>query len=483
MALSSAGCSPNPRPGRAAKASTEPPVATSVPARATEIPAEPGIYYTFRPAEDLSAMAAEVCFVGPRPRRLVPPVDDAAPLIRSARRLAGSPLELTEGAFGLTAVAGGDCIRYDVDLTGALDAENLRDGASLVGQDALLSPDWWLWAPEGEPTPPVFARFESQGGPRPELPWPYEKRGAFDRRVPQSAFMWKAQGAFAHRDAHVLAVRDAKLDVTVLGGGFGEREAAVMTWLSKSANAVAGLLGGFPLKRAQLLLVSDERRHESFGYALRGGGPSATLLLPTEPSDEQLANDWTAVHELFHFSLPPMSTSESWLFEGLATYLTALARARSAMTTKRYGWWELLDGFERGSKIGTGKTLRDECTAMHQNHTYWRVYWSGALILLKIDVGLRKQGQTLESLIAKLASSSLDETHKFTAEELMKKLDALCGCDLPSKITAQHLDDTAFPDPSLLLASLGVKLAANESVTYDERAPDAAIRRAIMGGD
>lgn len=480
FALSSWACSQNPA-GEGVRASVAPPPPTSAPASA--VPDEPGIYYTFRPARDLSAMAADVCFVGPRPARLVPPTKDAAPLIRSAHDHAGAALELTEGAFALDTIASGDCIRYDVDLTGALDAESLRDGASLIGGDALLSPDWWLWAPEGEPAPPAFARFESQGGPHPAMPWPHEGRGLFDRRIPPTAFMWKAQGAFAQRSPRVLTVGDAKLDVTVLGAGFGEREPAITSWLIRSANAVAGLFGRFPLKRAQVLLVSDERRKESFGYALRGGGPSATLLLPPSPSDQALADDWTAVHELLHFSHPPMSTSEAWFFEGLATYLTALARARSAMTTKRYGWWELFDGFERGRKVGTGRTLRDECATMHQNRTYWRIYWSGASIFLQIDVALRKRGQTLERLIAELAASPRDESHKLTAEELMRELDKLCACDLPSKITARHLDDTAFPDPSALAQSLGVKLADDKSVIYDEQAPDAAIRRAIMGGD
>ena len=44
---------------------------------------------------------------------------------------------------------------------------------------------------------------------------------------------------------------------------------------------------------------------------------------------DELAKDWTAVHELFHFSTPPMATSEAWFFEGLSTYLTALARSSS----------------------------------------------------------------------------------------------------------------------------------------------------------
>lgn len=480
------GCSCQPSHKASTTASVQPATPALTAEAASALPAANGIYYTFSVADDLSSIAAAVCFVGPRPAHLVAPTSEAAPLLRSANKGStslGDPLPIHNGSIALEGVADRACVHYQVDTTGALDADNMRDGASFVGADALLSPDWWLWAPEGDDPPDVFARFDASKTFRAELPWPHESRGAYDRRIPPSAFIWKAQGGFAKRAATTLTVGSARLDVTVLGGGFGERQAAVSSWLKTSANAVASLLGAFPLSRAQVLLVADPDRRSSFGYALRGGGPSATMLLSAAPSDEDLANDWTAVHELFHFSHPPMATSEAWFYEGLATYFTALARARSGMTTKRYGWWELLDGFERGSKVGTGQTLREECKTMHQNRTYWRVYWSGAFMLLKMDVELRRRGQTLEQLIARLAASHPDDTKRWTAEKIVQQLDALCDCDIPSRVTAEHLDATEFPKSVALVSALGVALAEDQSVTYDDAAPDAAIRRAIMAGD
>ncbi len=456
-----------------------------MPTRTLELPDEPGVYYTFHVAEDLSSIAADVCFVGPRPARLVAPTTDAASLLRSVTA-DGKIMPTDAGSFALAGIADGGCVHYVVDTTAALDAEDMRDGASFVGQDALLSPDWWLWAPEGRQDPgrtPVYARFETHGPLRAEVPWARESRGDFDRRVPESAFIWKAQASFATRPARELRVGQSTLDVTVLGTGFGDRDAAIATWLSQSAGAVAGLLGEFPLSRAQVLLVSDPHRSSSFGYAVRGGGASTTMLLPSRPSDADLAADWTAVHELLHFSHPPMATAEAWFYEGLATYFTALARARAGMTSKRHGWWELLDGFERGRRVGTGQTLREECKTMHQNGTYWRVYWSGTAMLLKMDLQLRRRGQTLEALIARLAASKPDETHRWTAEQIVARLDRLCGCKIPTRVTAEHLDEKRFPNINALAQELGVRLTANKSVTYDSGAPDAVIRRAIMGGD
>ncbi len=65
----------------------------------------------------------------------------------------------------------------------------------------------------------------------------------------------------------------------------------------------------------------------------------------------------------------------------------------------------------------------------------------------------------------------------------MKRLDTHCGCDIPSGVTAAHLDALAFPSSIALTRALGVSLAAGKSVSYDDQVADVAIRRAIMGGD
>jgi hypothetical protein len=437
-----------------------------------------GVFYTFSFGHGLERLEAEVCFHGPRPEKLIAPTDEATRLLRG---VSGPRGDVTPdgGDIPLAGVGDGECLRYRVDTAAAFTSRESRR----VGPDAILSPDVWFWGPdEAHAALPMRARFELPPGLREAVPWP-PSDGERIYRVPQSLLRYRSQAAFVTRPPSTLALPGAELTVVEAGAGFGERRAAVDGWLAASAGAVSALLGGFPLARAQVLLVAEPDREESFGYAVRGGGATATLLMAERPDDAALARDWTGVHELFHFSHPPMGQSESWLFEGVATYLTSVARARSGLTSRRYGWWELLDGFERGSQVGTGVSLREECAAMHDNRTYWRVYWSGAFMALAIDVELRRRGRDLPTLWAELGKSGLDETRRWSGEELVAKLATRCRCDAPTRIVAAHLDATSFPDTRALAAALGVRLAPGQSVDYDDDAPDRAIRQAIMAGD
>jgi len=436
----------------------------------------PGVRYRFALDASARRLSANVCFDGTVPERLSAPMSKAIPFLASVR-YRDRALVVEDGVVALSALRPGDCLDYTVDVAALLRDGGAWDGVGRVGDDVLLSPDWWLWAPEPRPAgQPITARFD--GPMKPAVPWP-RGQGSYPFTIPASTFGWKAQGAFGHFQERRLTLGDAQLEIAELGEGFGEREAAVHAWLDRSAEAVAGLLGRFPVPRAQVLLVADPDRDRTFGYALRGGGPSTALLLPDRPSQASLDDDWTAVHELLHFSLPPLPTADAWLYEGLVTYLTAVARARAGIIAEEEGWWELLDGFERGRRVGTGVSLRKESEQMHDNHTYWRVYWSGAALMLQIDVELREHGTTLADVVSRLSADRPGDDHDWDAAEVVEHLNELCGSEIPARIVARHLDAEAFPDTRALRAQLGVHLAG-ETVRYDDRAPKAAIRRAIM---
>ena len=119
---------------------------------------------------------------------------------------------------------------------------------------------------------------------------------------------------------------------------------------------------------------------------------------------------------------------------------------------------------------------------MHKNRSYWRVYWAGAAMALQMDIALHKQNKTLAETVAKLAKSYPDNAHPWTGGEVIQKLDGYCGSDIPSKTMATHIDSKTFPDTAALGRSLGVTLVAGEgrNVSYDDSAPDAAIRKKII---
>jgi hypothetical protein len=477
-ALLGSACRPD--AGERVATSTAPPLAARpLPSAApsARAPADsPGIYYTFRAAEDLATMHVDVCFEGPRPERLEPPMAGARAYLE---RMTAKGHEVPCGDDGVRLDELGDCVGYDVDTAAVIRDGSSHDGTALVGDDALLSPDFWVWCPTPRSVDlPLYARFV--GPVEAAVPWPREAHGEYTHRIPESLFAWKSQAAVGTLGHTPVDVGGAVIDAVILGEGFGERREAVLGWLERSARAGGALLGRFPVARSQVLLVPDGDRRESFGYAMRGGGPSATVLLASRPTDEALAADWTAVHELLHFALPSMPTSEAWFYEGIVTYLTALARARAGMTSERYGWWELLDGFERGTAAGTGRTLREESRDMDETRAYWRVYWAGAAVALMIDVDLRRRGKSLPALVSELAATNLDAARSFTGEEIYARIDELAGGGSARAAAARWLDGAAFPDTTELRARLGVTLAKRHDALIDPRAPDAAITRAIM---
>lgn len=461
LALAGLGACSTPEPPRLA------PAEAGTPAAATPAAREPGIYYTFRAPRGLERLEGEVCFGGAPPAKLAPPMDDAAPFLRGARH--GDRALATEGgAIALDGVGDGDCVRYVVDTAEVFG----RDGARRAGDAALLSPDWWLWKPAPRGDRPIRARFAGELDA--VVPWPEERRGDFTHRIVDTCFAWKAQAAFGPHERRVLEAPRAQIDVYLLGDGFGEATPRVMDWIARSAASASVLFERFPLPRAQLLVVPSGR---AFGYVLRGGGPAATLLLPPAPAPDDL--DWMATHELLHLALPPMPPEDAWLFEGLVTYLTAVARARTGMIDERAAWWELFDGFARGVTRSTGRTTREESRAMHATRAYWRVYWAGAAIALHWDVALHRRGSSLAQVLTALLDADLDHDRRWPAAELVARLDALCHCDVFSRVTAQHLDAIAFPDTQTIASALGVRLTGR-TVAFDDAAPERAIRAAIM---
>jgi hypothetical protein len=444
--------------------------------------------YDFRCDGTLETLNATVCFDGFVPERLVPEIDEAKRHLRSARIGQRALPRDTRGVV-LDGLRPGDCVEYQVDIDEPARSGNLLAGAVKVGKDVLLTPDFWLWTPDPRPREArATARFSLAPGVKVAVPWPRHEHGA--RFIPASAHVWKSHAALGRFAEKSFAIGGGRIDAAVLGAGF-EHTDDVLDWLEREARSVASLYGRLPQPRIQVLLMPRPAGANSFGYTVRGGGASVALQLAHDADRAMLARDWTAAHELLHTGLPTIDHEAPWMFEGITTYYTAVVRGRGGGRGPHDGWWGLLDGFRRGKRKGGRLTLRDESRVMHQNGTYWRVYWAGAALALEIDVELRRRGLgSLEAALTTLASTSRkptiqkmavsEEARTWRAEELVARLDAITGSDICKRIVAKHLDDTAFPPLDGILGELGVRLDAQDAVVFDDQAPLVAIRRAII---
>lgn len=267
----------------------------------------------------------------------------------------------------------------------------------------------------------------------------------------------------------------AEVEVMVLGHFSRLEDAALCGWVAQAAREVLTVRRSFPYPRVTVRIIAVPG-HASpvFGMVLWSLPPSITLLMGQDAGPEALPGDWVAVHELLHLSHPIFVPHVAWLSEGLSTYLTELARARSGRQTPERAWEELLAGFNRGREAVGSRTMKDVVT---REDSYMGTYWTGALFCLHLDVELRRVtggARSLEDVLGRLAAP--DPTG--TLEDFGAAVDAAAGRPLFQALLARHLSQPAFAELDALLQRLGVEPHAQAVQLVN--APDSQVREALV---
>ncbi|REG28781.1 hypothetical protein ATI61_108323 [Archangium gephyra] len=247
------------------------------------------------------------------------------------------------------------------------------------------------------------------------------------------------------------------LEVAVLGRPSHMDDAALCAWLERSAREVLTVRRSFPYPRVTVGLVTVPAREDPvpFGMVLWSTPPSISLWVGQDAAPAAFTRDWVAVHELLHLAHPPIFPRVAWLSEGLATYYTELARARSGRQTPERAWVELLAGFERARRAVGSRTMEDVVT---RGDSYLGTYWTGALVALHLDVELRRlTGNTrgLDDVLERLAESGPAATF----DAFGAAVDAIAGRPLFHEVLSRHLPRPALAELEPLLEALGVEPA------------------------
>ena len=112
---------------------------------------------------------------------------------------------------------------------------------------------------------------------------------------------------------------------------------------------------------------------------------------------------------------------------------------------------------------------------------YLRVYWGGAALMLEADLRLRRQSggaQSLATALEQLRLCCAGEPRRWTADEIIARLDELTGGTVFSEIVRRQFSADGFPDYEALFAQAGVSMTPT-GVQYDASAPWAADRAAL----
>ena len=265
------------------------------------------------------------------------------------------------------------------------------------------------------------------------------------------------------------------IDVNFAPGALEIPSAAVHNWISASACAVTTYYGRFPVKHLYLLIVPVEgQRGVLNGRTLAYGGVYTRVLVGQHTTEDDLKRDWIMTHEMVHLAFPSVAEEHHWIEEGIATYVEPIARVEAGNLEPRSVWHDLVEGLPKGLPQAGDEGL-------DHTHTWGRTYWGGALFCTLADVEIRERTNNRYglqyALRAILAAGGNMET-SWPLERALTLGDKATGVPVLTELYGQMKAKAVQYDLAGLWNKLGV-VEASGKVSFNDRAPLAAVRRAI----
>ena len=451
------------------------------------VPAEAGPTHRFDVTvhDSLERIDVRGCFAGNAPNELVAQTDGARFYLNSMR-IGGRQLVPAGDKVSLGKVEDGACLEYRVTLQPAQSrAQTGGPETRRVAGNMLTSIGEWLWRPSGNDAG-LELRFHLPPGIEVSAPWP--RLTASDAqpvyRVGPSPSNWPGVVVFGNFARREIRIAGTVLQVALLDIPAPSQQAQLETWIAKTAAHVATLYGRFPVPALQVVVAPTPGKGGPvpWAYVSRGGGPAVHLFVNAARPAREFDRDWTLAHEMSHLFLPYIVSRDAWLFEGLPTYLQNVLMARGGATSAEEAWLRMRTGFRRGARTAPNLSLAQANERYGIGGTYLRVYWAGAALMLAADLRLRSEtgGQhSLDTALEQLSRCCASEQRRWSAQEIIARLDAVTGTTVFSDVTRDQFDAAGFPDYDALLARAGVKIEGVR-VQFDATAPWARAREALM---
>jgi hypothetical protein len=288
------------------------------------------------------------------------------------------------------------------------------------------------------------------------------------------AFSATAQAQPRQPPDETLTVGGGKLNIVYSDGAPGLDRAPVRDWIRTSAEAVTVYFGKFPVAEVRLVVIANDGRGAggtTFGFR---GGSLIRLSVGRHADAAALKRDWVLVHEMTHLALPQLPRWALWLQEGNATYVEPIARVQAGQMDAAEMWkWTIDEMPARQPKAGDG--------GLNDTRDHDRTYWGGAAFWLMADVRIRERTANrigVQQALRAINRQSGGNTADWTPEQMVKVGDEATGGTELADLYEQMGVVGSPADINGLLARLGVG-ERDGKVVFDDRAPLAAIRRAI----
>jgi hypothetical protein len=252
-------------------------------------------------------------------------------------------------------------------------------------------------------------------------------------------------------------------------------QAQVLHWIDTARHAVTQYYGRYPVPAVDIQVASRPGSHGPSGTTYGDeDGALIKLGISRDMSDADLQASWVMTHEMVHLAFPRAADNQHWAEEGQATYIEPISRAQIGDLSLDYLWQETLEGMPKGLPA-------DGDQGLDHTATWGRTYWGGALFYLVADIQIREQTHNKHGLQDALRAVVAAGGNVESASPLEKDFalgDKAVGVTVLEDLYAAWKDKPVAVDLDSLWKKLGVALRDGK-VVYDDKAPDAAIRRAI----
>lgn len=416
---------------------------------------------------------------------------EAVRFIVDARTGSGEAVPYEDGEWRLPAA--GASLNYRVDLDGLAAAENNYNSVSRVGGSVLAGLAQWVVQPVGPPELVLGIRPSAAEGADAAFGLPLVEGNhrivsgslrhagpAVFGRFARQRLSLPGPGSTPEAIAALkdIGTEESAIDLVTLDAPLAVTPPQLAAWVRDTGLAVAEFWRGFPVESA-LIVVLPVSRSEAvpYGRVLSEGGVTVLVLVGDRAKARALYDEWVLVHEFVHLGSPYIRDTGAWLNEGIATYVEPIIRARAGWRSVESVWREWLLEMPRGfNAIGRDGLRRASGGG---------VYWGGAIFMLLADVEIRaKSGGAigLEDCLRAVLRQGGDVRTGWRTQDMLWACDEAIGATVTQDLAARHLRPGSPVDLEALWARLGVRMDEHGTIRFDEAAPLAAVREAVVSG-
>lgn len=390
---------------------------------------------------------------------------------------AGKPLVRVQSKdlpIALDACKAACTFRYRFDLKGVASTfDNPSFGAVLSG-DIVAPPTTWLLRPTRASSRKVSIAVRVPEGTHYASGMEPSRAGLMTARLddlPQAPYA--AFGSFA---MHRVSMGESHVDWVRIGPEPRATDEGLDRWVRAAASNIEHYYGGYPSRHALVIVLVGEGKGVSEGTALGNGGASIMVHVGADTEPPALERDWILTHEMVHLSMPGLASRYRWLEEGLATYLEPVMRVRAGRLAATEVFDEWLSSLEKGQPSPSDGGLDG-------TEDWGRVYWGGAAFWLRADLAIvaATHGEkSLRDCLVEVAREGGTISSRWPVDRFLRSCDKGAGVNVVEALYREASDKRVEIDFGALFGRLGVK-ATDKGAVLDDTAPDAWIRRSILG--